>query len=45
MGIKHATYKKLANFMQKKYIYVNRLESVIAKGDYDLRCFVIKIIK
>ena len=29
LGIKHITYQKLANFMQKKDIYVNRVESVI----------------
>ena len=29
LGTKHVIYQKLANFMQKKDIYVNNLESVI----------------
>ena len=29
LGAKHIIHKKLANFMQKKDIYINRLESVI----------------
>ena len=28
LGAKHARYQKLANFMSKKDIYVNRLQSV-----------------
>ena len=29
LGTEHAIYQMLANFMYKKYIHVNRLESVI----------------